>query len=263
MKVSPFPGLDPYLEPFWSGVHNSLLTHFRNQLQDQLPDGLWADVEETVVVESAPGSKSWLKPDAAVFDAKPWESEPNTGTADIAVAEPLIVQDTVERTERCIVIIDTTTGDEVVTAIELLSPANKLGTDNRARYIAKRDAYHATGTNFVEIDLIRSGEHIVGAPIQSIPDEKRGAPIVSVHRAVTLTWEIYPVSLRELLPTFRVPLRPCDSDVVIQLQSAFDENYRHGGYGNRVDYAKEPEPRFCAEDALWADELLREKGLRS
>ncbi len=93
---SPFPGLDPYLEPFWSGVHTRLMVKICDQLQQQLPPGLWADVEETVVVETSSPERAHFQPDAAVFDSQSWKPSPDTGDLDPAVAEPLIVEDAVE-----------------------------------------------------------------------------------------------------------------------------------------------------------------------
>jgi len=257
---SPFPGLDPYLEPFWSGVHTRLLVNLCNQLQGQLPSGLWADVEETVVVETLGNPPFHLRPDVAVFDAEPWNPDPGSGGTTVAVAEPLVIRDTLERTERAILVTDTTTGDQLVTAIELLSPANKSGTENRARYIARRNSYSAAGANLVEIDLLRGGEHVVSVPVGQLPLSKRHQPMVCVRRSLPLVWEVYPVSLREPLPSFRVPLRRGDRDVILQLQLAFDDNYQHGGYAKRVDYRKEPDPPFSVEDACWAQNLLGERG---
>ena len=260
---SPFPGLDPYVEPFWSGIHTRMIVALCDQLTGQLPEGLWADVEETVVVEVTPEERTYVKPDAAIFDAQPWDPKNQAQESGIAVAEPLVVDDCLEQKDREILIIDTTTGDSVVTAIELLSPANKLGTENRARYIAKRNAYRAGGANLVEIDLIRSGEHIVGAPEHTIPASRRNDRIVSIHRHYALKWEIYSISLREALPAFWLPLRPGDGDVILQLQPAFEEVFEKGGYFGRIDYSREPEPRLPESDTAWADELLCEEGIRT
>ncbi len=90
----------------------------------------------------------------------------------------------------------------------------------------------------MEIDLLRGGEHIVSVPVDQLPGKHRELPLVCVHRAYTLRWEVYPISLREPLPNFRVPLRPGDRDVILQLQPAYDDNYAHGGYAKRVDYPK-------------------------
>lgn len=48
---SPFPGMDPYLESRWSGVHHRLITYAADQLQPGLPRGFRVEVEERVFVE--------------------------------------------------------------------------------------------------------------------------------------------------------------------------------------------------------------------
>lgn len=49
---SPFPGMDPYLERHWRDVHASLAVYARDWLQERLPSGLRARIEERVFVES-------------------------------------------------------------------------------------------------------------------------------------------------------------------------------------------------------------------
>ena len=43
---SPFPGMDPYLEPFWLDVHARLVTYAADALAEQLPEDLVASTEE-------------------------------------------------------------------------------------------------------------------------------------------------------------------------------------------------------------------------
>jgi hypothetical protein len=67
--------------------------------------------------------------------------------------------------------------------------------------------------------------------------------------------------LRERLPAVRVPLRPTDTDAILDLQALVaqaDELGRH----DDTDYTRDPDPPLEGEDAIWADGLLREKGLR-
>ncbi len=48
---SPFPGMDPYLEPYWSDVHVTLIAAIKRNLQPMMPDGLVARAEEQVMPE--------------------------------------------------------------------------------------------------------------------------------------------------------------------------------------------------------------------
>jgi hypothetical protein len=63
---SPFPGMDPYLEPRWGDVHQRLITYAADQLGLQLPDDLRARVEERVYVETEADQVRRIVPDLHV-----------------------------------------------------------------------------------------------------------------------------------------------------------------------------------------------------
>lgn len=65
---SPFPGMDPYLEPHWGDVHQSLITYARDQLNGRLPRPLRARTEERVFVEQGEGEGRSRYPDVRVLD---------------------------------------------------------------------------------------------------------------------------------------------------------------------------------------------------
>jgi hypothetical protein len=56
-------------------------------------------------------------------------------------------------------------------------------------------------------------------------------------------------------------LRPTDPDAKLDLQALIDQAYRMGRYDD-IDYRKEPEPPLTAEEAVWADGVLKGKGRR-
>jgi len=68
--------------------------------------------------------------------------------------------------------------------------------------------------------------------------------------------------LREKLPAFRIPLRPADREVVLDLQPLIERVYLDGKYGRTIDHKKDPDPKLTGEDATWADELLKAAGKR-
>jgi hypothetical protein len=229
---SPVPGLDPYLEPFWSNMHTRMMTYIADAVQSQLPPGLWTRVEEVVTVDG---------PESV-----------------IPVDEPI--------TLRHLEIVDTRSGGALVTAIEVLSPANKVGRTRREHYQRKQADYLAAEVNLVEIDLIRAGEYIVSLPQVKLPHRaKRGGGLVSVYRASIAwpEWEIYAIDLRQRLPTFCIPLRRGDADVILDLQAILDQCYRNGGYHLGIDYTQRPEPNVAPEDQEWLEQFLRDKGFRS
>jgi hypothetical protein len=73
--------------------------------------------------------------------------------------------------------------------------------------------------------------------------------------------EVYPISIRQPLPTIKIPLRETDKDVHLNLQALIEQCYRNGGYED-TDYGQQPDPPLDATDQAWADELLRAKGVR-
>ena len=60
-------------------------------------------------------------------------------------------------TQRSIRIVEARSGNRIVTAIEIVSPANKIGTDGRAAYRRKRDELIDGRVSVVEIDRFAPG----------------------------------------------------------------------------------------------------------
>src|SRR4051812_7814141 len=90
---SPFPGMDPYLEPHWRDVHSSLAIYARNHLNKSLPPGLRARVEESIAVEvDDPTDDDVVNyyPDVQILDVgRRRTSARKSGRG--AIAEPIIV----------------------------------------------------------------------------------------------------------------------------------------------------------------------------
>ncbi len=141
-------------------------------------------------------------------------------------------------------------GLQVVTVIELLSPANKNLGDKRDQYLTKRHQLMANGVHLVEIDLLRGGPRM---PVNDMPECDY---CVLVGRAEQL-WRagLYPIRLREPLPVIRIPLRAPDPDVAVDLQAVLHRVYDSAGYGEFI-YNHEPTPPLPAEDAAWAQQFL-------
>jgi len=221
---NPFPGMNPYLERDWQDLHQRFITHASEQLAPRLPRELRVRVQQRVFVESPLG------------------------------AEPV--------TEGYIEIIEPGSGRRVVTIIEVLSIANKQPGPGQELYLRKQKECLAAGVNLFEIDLLRYGDWILAVPETVVPPPYRGAYRVCVRRgARPIEAEFYHLSLRERLPVVSVPLREQDADVPLDLQAPIVQSFRSGVYDD-LDYAREPDPPLEADDAKWADELLRSRGLR-
>jgi hypothetical protein len=145
----------------------------------------------------------------------------------------------------------------LVTLLEILSPVNKIGEGAR-EYAERRAALLATQTHLVELDLVRRGTRI------ALLGEAPPAPYYvylsrAERRPLTAVW---PVSLRDRLPTIPVPLLPPDQDVALNLQLAVDECFALVGYERLIDYTHPPpSPELAPEDQQWAVGRVRAAGL--
>ena len=153
--------------------------------------------------------------------------------------------------------------NRVVTVVEMLSPTN-LNGKGLDEYLDKRNRLLRGGVNVVEICLVRAGGwRGLVSPVD--PPEGASAEYCTlIHTAYGNeggSW-LHPMPLREPLPDVSVPLRRGDLPVKLALQALFDRVYDVGRYRLTVQYDREPEPPLSAEDAAWADELLKAAGRR-
>jgi hypothetical protein len=122
----------------------------------------------------------------------------------------------------------------------------------------KREETLISDVHWVEIDLLRAGAPSVTRPAL-VPSDYR----ILVSRAEKRTRAHYwPISVRQPLPPIGIPLRDPDPDVPLDLGAVLNAAYDAGAYDLSIDYRKKPEPPLKAEDAAWADQLLRDRGLR-
>ena len=262
----PFPGMDPFIEGEWGDFHHRFITYIADALQRDLPPGLRTRVQKRCLVahDETPPRVRPIYPD--VFVRPGGEGREAAAVLDAPVAtEPLVVELPGEEMEQASVeIVDAQARQPLVTAIEVLSPTNKQAGAGVAEYLDKQAEYLLAKTNLVEVDLLRGGRDVVVCRREAIPPDRRTPYRVSVRRANrTRQADLYPIGLRDRLPTIRVPLRPGrDPDVALDLQPLFDLAYANGAYDD-TDYAAPlPPPPLDADDAVWVDERLRAAGLR-
>ncbi len=255
---SPFPGVDPYLEQHWGDIHTSLMVYVRDQITEQLPSDLQARVEESVCVDEDESSR-WIYPDFKVIEHPDPRSSSAVAVAEITVAEPMIIPVPSELpTQRHIEIVDRNSGNRVVTAIELLNPANKEEGLGRQAYRRKQLDYITAGVNLVEIDLIRAGAFVVAVPQDAIPSNKRTPYVVCVRRVQRPDEaEVIAIAIDKPVPNFRIPLRPTDGDIVLRLQPLLGDCYRRGRYAS-IDYSHPPRPPLDEQTATWVNAIPRD-----
>lgn len=260
---SPFPGMDPYLEARWGDVHQRLITYAADQLGAQLPADLRARVEERVFVETGAEPIRRIVPDVQVAQYPPARaSHSQLAEGGPAVAEPMVFLLEDEAVTEGYIEIRERGGGKVITVIEFLSPANKAGGEGQKLYLQKQRELLHSDTNLVEIDLVRSGQRVIAFPEHRIPPPHRRDSLVCVRCAWSERGRaLYALPLRERLPAIPIPLRQSDRPVPLDLQALLDQCYRNGRYDD-IDYAEPPIPALDAEDAAWAEALLKAAGKR-
>ncbi|HXE53016.1 MAG TPA: DUF4058 family protein, partial [Tepidisphaeraceae bacterium] len=177
--------------------------------------------------------------------------------------EPIVVEVMPEPIrEGFVEIVEAGTGEKVVTIVEFLSPSNKFPGVGHEQYRRKQQDCRESHTSLVEIDLTRNGPRAMAIPEQSVPQRCQTPYRVSVMRGWAPTkYELYSAPLRRRLPDVRIPLRENEPYVTLELQPLIDQAYRNGGYDD-IDYNSPPDPPLAGEDAAWAEELLKSRGLR-
>jgi hypothetical protein len=252
---SPFPGMDPYLEApgLWPDVHNSLIFAIREQLQPHLSPRYIAVTTPYVIFESLEivPTRSTVIPDVGVMERT---GGGGTATLTAIAAPPLVGQLALEVPTRYSRIeIRTVAGETLVTAIELLSPANKRpGAEGAEAYERKRRELFRSDAHLLEIDLLRAGKRPEAGI--ALPNEPYFAFLSRAqHRPRIYIW---PMSLRAALPVVAVPLLPPDPDLPLDLTAALKRIYATARYDLRIDYLQPPPPPdLSAEDAAWVREI--------
>ncbi len=258
VMTSPFPGMDPYLESHWLDVHTKLVAHAADMLNERLPEDVVASTEERVSVESSDENREQqFYPDVRVFQpgggviATTFDVEPG----GVIAADMKLVLQIEPMTERYIRIVQTGS-ERLITVIEFVSPANKIGRGLK-EFRAKRRGLLAAGVSFVEVDLCRTGDweellHPWHCPPRGLSTYRAIIRVPGDPQAAYL----YKFSLRESLPSIPIPLRPKERMVTLDLQPLIERAYVGGRYGRRLNYGIPPEPPLEGDDAAWAASLL-------
>lgn len=257
---SPFPGMDPYLEErsLWPDMHLRLIYNISDALQPQVRPKYVARISERI--ELAAIDKGYI-PDVMIVEPPREPVSTQTPSGILVADEPQTISFLEEeRRVPYIEIIYRATGD-VVTLIEVLSPANKIG-DGREKYIQKQGDLLNSQANLVEIDLLSGPTATLARAfeINSPPDWRYNVTISRLHQRNKL--EVYAIPLKDRLPHCRIPLRRVDPDVVLDLPAVFARSYDAGGYDLLIDYRQDPPVSLSPAESAWLTALLVEQELR-
>jgi hypothetical protein len=247
----PFPGMDPYLEmqPFWGDFAPAFLTEIRNALLGRLLPRYDVRLEEYVMLTEDDYNLHRLRPDVTVTATSAWEPAKNGG---VAVADPVTAEleyPAYEPLAQRRLKIIRLPHERVVTAIELLSPSNKIpGEGGLDAYLEKRAELLACQCNLVELDLLRGGQRLpMSGPLPPADYYALLGRIGQKPRCHVVGW-----NLRSPLPTINIPLLEPDPDISLNLQQVFQSTYEPAFYHRRLRYNDPLVPPLRPDDQAWA-----------
>ena len=264
--MPPFPGMNPYLESveLWHNLHHALIACIAGELNQTLPEGFAAEMEEQVYLLPPQDS---VYPDVAVvrrpISSPTFATAPVTSSSVVLVPTPsLEIHAEPQEIHTSRVRVVTTRGrHQVVAFIEVLSPTNKEG-EGLEEYRAKQAVILASETHLLELDFLRGGKHAVAVPA-SVLAEQTGFwdYVVCLHRGGGgPVYQCWPFTIRDSFPVVIVPLTQGHPDIPLNLPGIYRQACALGPFARVVDYRIPPKPRLSPSDATWAEALLNPRG---
>jgi hypothetical protein len=243
---NPFPGMNPYLEQpeFWADFHNQLIAALARALVPQLLPKYRVVMDKWIYKIAGPAAIAIGKPDVAVQQSRHSSvihttiATPQSTVQPIKVTVPLL-----EEVQQSFLEVRDAATQTVVTTIELLSPANKRG-EGRQKYEAKRLQVLESQTNLVEIDLLRGGDPL---PVENGNMKSHYRILVSRAHTRPIA-DLYTFNVGDRIPPFPLPLRPDDSEPIVDLQWLVDELYDQLAYDYFIDYQSSPPSPWIESD---------------
>jgi hypothetical protein len=256
--------MDPYIErpEIWPDFHDSLITFIRGALQPQLRPKYAALVQDRLYVVE---SERPIWPDVAVVrTGSPQPAKPHAAAVLDEIDTPLVFELWRQEVRQPLIqIVEPAAGNRIVTAIEVLSPDNKAEGPGRASYFRKREEFYNSGTNLVEIDLLRAGEPTLRVSARQVKQARPHQYLAAVTRHTPSRQEIYRIQLKHRLPRIGIPLSADDADVILDLQSVFTRCWDEGPYPELLRYDGPPPGTMSRSEIAWCEKLLRQAGLRA
>jgi Protein of unknown function (DUF4058) len=260
---NPFPGMNPYLEhpDEWPQVHHLLISSLLETLVPKLLPKYIVTIDKRIYQASE--SEDDLLVGLPDLSVQRKQTQTDSTASAVAIATPTTapvevrVPMLMEFREGYLEVRETK-NKEVVTVIEVLSPANKRFGQGRKMYEEKRQQVLGSRTHLVEIDLLRGWK-----PLPVFDSNLAANYRILVSRGDRRPKaDLYLFNLPDAIPTFPLPLRRGDVEPIVDLQLLINRLYDRAGYDYTIDYNSEIVPKLSESEAAWADTLLREKGLR-
>jgi len=284
--------MNPYLEnpQIWPQIHKRLIVAIANAMNPQIRPKYRMEIEERVyAVNDTQNGDSLLVgiPDNVLVQNSPTSS--HSPESNVAVAAPpslpvkvtLPLPKTVK--EWYLEVRDVATG-AVITVIEILSPKNKKAGPGRSSYETKRQKILDSLTHLIEVDLLRKGRimpmdrscpraptHVAAGQASDRVGVSGHDQKIQTHYRILVSRsstrpkaDLYAFNVRDRIPVIPLPLTTeSDPEPMIPFQELLHTVYDRGSYDLVIDYSCEPVPKLSKADAVWADGVLKEQGLRT
>ncbi|QEL13296.1 DUF4058 family protein [Limnoglobus roseus] len=201
---SPFPGMDPFLEDpkVWK------------QFQQQFVSGLYHILLPNLVDR---------------YRAR-------IGVRSYVVETPLFTSVLREPHEEQFIEVRERGDGQLVSLIDVVSPANKTTDVGREAYHATRKLILGQRAASLEVDLVTQGRPLLDFARDSLPEHDYTFTVT--RAAAPGKFEIYTTTVQKRLPKFKLPLAADDRDAMLDLQDVFRRAYDLGAFQKHVDYGQ-------------------------
>ena len=247
---SPFPGMNPWLEQddAWHDFHVRFMPAAAESLTSQIGPEYFVKLEEHIYIHELPATERARRFLGRADVSVAIESGTSTGAASALLEAPVYgwLSQAIDVERSSYIEVRDRRDRQLVTVIELLSPANKRPGPDRDQYLAKRRQIFASCVHFVELDLLRDFPRL---PIEGLPECDYYALVSQAETRPKVA--LWPVRLREPLPAIPIPLRSPEEPPRLDLQQLLNRVYDGAGYENYI-YSGQPEPPLRPDDAAWA-----------
>lgn len=255
--VSPFPGMDPFLEGYlWPDVHNRFATVIAELIAGAIAPKYVARIELYTVEDSNPeGDIGIMYPDVEILRRKNIVEEPALAYSEkstVLSAATISIPDTMPIEVRIPTVeIRDRQSNQLITTIEILSPVNKR-EPGLIPYREKRKHLHELGVHLLEIDLLRRGQRPFNHPY--LP---KNHYIVTLVRAETNRTDVWGFDIQDPMPVVPLPLKAPDADVPLDLGKVLNIIYERSLYHLSINYKETPPPpEFSAEEQTWMRKVM-------
>jgi hypothetical protein len=243
--------MNPYLEQsdVCQDFHNRYVSALGDALAALVRPRFFVKIEEHLFVHDERDESPEYTGNADVSVAS--EDPPENGSGVSVLTSPVRVKVLVPELERQPYLeIRDRQDRSIVAVVELLSPSNKKPGALRRQFLYKRSQVLCSWASYVEIDLLGGGLRV---PFEPQPTSEYSVIVSRYEERPSVG--LWPIGLREALPTIPVPLPGPVDHVKLDLQEVFHVVFDRAYYKDHI-YGGKPMPSLSPADAAWAAGLI-------